>query len=257
MNPTPAPQTNPSALSNPNPIANLLINILLPVLALSWLSKEGDRLWHLGPVLGMSLAVALPVGYGVWHYARTRKANLFSMLGAISVLLTGGLTLMLWQDDGSVHPNAAMLFAIKEASIPLVLSVAVLVSHYTPNSLSRMLLFNPELLDMQRIHSHLNCDSSKQRFQQLVFKGTLYICGAFLLSAALNGAVAWYFLGDLVTDVTDAREHYNAAIGKITGWGFVIIAVPVTIVMIAALLKTLNALEQITGLKRDDLFLPR
>jgi len=111
-----------------HPLANIFINVLIPVLSLSFLSKDGDRPWHLGPGIAMAVALTLPVGYGIWFFAKTRKMNPFSLLGLGSVLLTGGLTLYLWNKDGTVKPHADVLFGLKEASIPLVLGLAILGS---------------------------------------------------------------------------------------------------------------------------------
>jgi len=106
-----------------HPLANILINVIIPVLVLSFLSKDPDlqeklgkavRPWHIGPIYAMIVALALPLGYGIWHFIQTRKPNFFSGLGLISIALTGGLTLYLWNPDGSVKPNAGLLFGIKD-----------------------------------------------------------------------------------------------------------------------------------------------
>ena len=75
-----------------NPLANIMVNILIPVIALSWLSKEGDKAWHVGPVYGMIIAVLMPTIYFVWHFLKTRKVNFYSILGAAGVMLTGSIT---------------------------------------------------------------------------------------------------------------------------------------------------------------------
>ena len=129
-----------------HPLANILINVIIPVLILSYLSKDPElqarlgkiaKPWHIGPLKAMILALALPLGYGVWHFIKTRKGNFFSALGMISILLSGGLTLYLWNKDGTVKPNAGFLFGIKEALIPLVLGIAILTSHRTASPLIR------------------------------------------------------------------------------------------------------------------------
>ena len=68
-------------LPQDHPLANILINVIIPVLILSYLSKDPvlqEKLgkiakpWHIGPLKAMILALALPLGYGAWHYLKTR-----------------------------------------------------------------------------------------------------------------------------------------------------------------------------------------
>lgn len=70
--------------------ANLLMNIVIPTLILTKLSGEE----HLGPTWGLIVALAFPIGYGVRDFAVNKKLNVFSALGVVSVLLTGGLSLL-------------------------------------------------------------------------------------------------------------------------------------------------------------------
>ena len=118
----------PDAASKPpqeNPLTNILVNVLVPIMALTMMSDdpaileklqaEGidakePRPWHLGPVKALIIALALPLCYGLWFFFRHRRLNFFSVVGLTSVLLTGGLTLYLWQEDGSVRSNAPTLF---------------------------------------------------------------------------------------------------------------------------------------------------
>jgi hypothetical protein len=49
-----------------NPLANIFINVLIPVLALSYLSKEPGaaeaKAWHIGPLYALFVALAFPIG---------------------------------------------------------------------------------------------------------------------------------------------------------------------------------------------------
>ncbi|RYD17990.1 MAG: hypothetical protein EOP88_24175 [Verrucomicrobiaceae bacterium] len=172
-----------------HPLANILINVIIPVLILSYLSKDPalqERLgrdvrpWHIGPAKAMILALALPLGYGVWHFIKTRKGNFFSAIGLISVMLSGGLTLYLWKSDGTVKPNAGLLFGIKEALIPLALGVAILVSHRTASPLIRVFLYNDSIFDIPKIERRVAEISAQAEYDRLLL-------GFFTLRSLLKG----------------------------------------------------------------------
>jgi hypothetical protein len=249
-----------------HPLANILINVIIPVLILSYLSKDPElqarlgkiaKPWHIGPLKAMILALALPLGYGVWHYIKTRKGNFFSALGMISILLSGGLTLYLWNKDGTVKPNAGFLFGIKEALIPLVLGIAILTSHRSANPLIRVFLYNDSIFDIPKIESRVAEISAQADYDRLLLGATKLFATSFFLSSLMNlGLAQWFFHGFNAAAV-DALEKYNAIIASVTGWGFAVIGVPIVIFLFFTLRRLLKGLEKLTGLTQDQLMLPR
>ena len=240
-----------------NPLYNFLLNVLLPVLALSVLSKEGDKPWHIGPVWGMVLAVSLPLGYGIWHLAKSRQVNAFSVIGLGSVLLTGGITLLAWRPDGTIHPQAALMFALKEASIPFILGMCVLLSHRTKTPLVRMFLMNPDLFDVPRIEKAVAAREAQPEFDKVLWLAALGFAGSFLISTGLNFWLSMHFLGGVDTAATNAREMYNEKVGQQTFWGFFVIGVPVFIMLFVLIGWLVRRLEKLTGLDRDALLVAR
>ena len=71
------------------------------------------------------------------------------------MLLTGGLTIYLWNKDGTVKPHADVLFGLKEASIPLILGIAVIGSHRTASPLLRVFLYSDSLFDIPKIETRV------------------------------------------------------------------------------------------------------
>ncbi len=256
-----APQT-----TKEHPLANILLNVIVPVLILSYLSKDPDlqarlgkvaRPWHIGPLWAMILALALPLGYGVWHYVKTRKGNFFSALGLISVLLSGGLTLYLWNANGTVKPNAGILFGVKEALIPLVLGVAILTSHRSTTPLIRVFLYNDSIFDIPKIEQRVDQISAQADYDKLLLGATRLFAASFFLSSLMNlGLAQWFFLG-FDANAIDALETYNAIIARLTGWGFAVIGVPILIFLFFTLRSLLKGLGKLTGYKDDELMLPR
>ena len=118
-----------------NLFLNLIFNIALPSLVLSKLSTPE----RMGPVAGLVVALAFPLGYGVWDYAKRRHANFISIIGLASVLLTGGL--------GLLHISV-FWFAVKEGVVPAIIGLAVLFSLKTKTPLVRALLYNEQVIDV-------------------------------------------------------------------------------------------------------------
>jgi hypothetical protein len=249
-----------------HPIANIFINVLIPVLALSYLSKDPEfqqalgkavRPWHIGPTNALCVALILPIGYGVWHFVKTRKANFFSALGLFSVLLTGGLTIFLWNKDGTVKPNADVLFGLKEASIPFILGFAVIGSHFTSTPLLRVFLYSDSLFDIPKIENRIDEINGREPYNKILFQATLLFAGSFFISTLMNFGLALYFLGDLDHAAANARELYNTRVAKLTGWGFAVIGIPILVFLFFTLRKLLKDLGKLTGFKDEQLMLPR
>jgi len=249
-----------------HPLANILINVLIPVLALSYLSKDPEfqksigktpQLWHIGPNKALIVALIFPIGYGIWYFVKTRKANFFSALGFLSVLLTGGLTIYLWNQDGTVKPHADILFGIKEASIPLMLGLAVIGSHYTSSPLLRTFLYTDSIFDIPKIEARVDEIGKQTDYRRVLWGATLLFAASFFLSMVLNFGLAVYFLHDLDHTAKNAREMFSERLGKVTGYGFLVIGVPILFFLFFTLQRLLKGLGRLTGMKDNDMMLPR
>ena len=248
-----------------HPLANIVLNVIVPVLVLTYLSKDPavqqqlgkvPKPWHIGPLWAMALALCVPLGYGIWHYVRTRKANFFSALGLVSVLLSGTLTLYLWNHNGTVKPNAGFLFGIKEALIPMVLGVAILASHRSASPLIRVFLYNEAIFDIPKIEARVAEIAAQDRYDRLLLGATRLFATSFLLSAVFNLCLAnWLFRGFDSTAI-NALENYNAIVGKVVGWAFAIIGLPVIVFLFFTLRRLLKGLGDLTGFTDEEMMQP-
>ena len=55
-----------------SPLTNIMINVLIPVIVLSQMSKDpmmvdDPKMWHLGPYKALLVALLIPLGYGIFH----------------------------------------------------------------------------------------------------------------------------------------------------------------------------------------------
>ena len=246
--PDPAPVVSPLPPAKPapkpeNPLANLLLNVLIPVVILSNLNKEGD-FPQLGPKGSLIAALLFPIGYQIYDYAQRRKWNLFSLIGFISVLLTGGLGLM---------TMSAQVFAWKEAAVPLILAALIFFSHKGKKPLVKTLLLNPDMLDMPKIEAAVSKSNTRAGYERLLWTSTLLLTATMLLSAVLNYFLAMYFLAGK----TPGSPEYTAAIGAQTGWGYLVVGVPSLGMMAFSLLRLFKGLKSLTGLGTDEIMLPR
>ena len=248
---TRAPIASKAATTQENPFVDIAVNVLVPVLVLSYLSKEGDKLWHVGPMWAMFVALAIPIGYGVWHYFKYRQMNVFSLVGLFSVVLTGAITIYLWSGGARVRENAAFLFGIKEAVQPLVLGALLLITHKMSKPLFNVFVYNDTIFDVRRIEAAITEKGTETDYKRLLWKATLLFIGSFLISSVLNLGLAFYFLGDLDPLSDDWRELYNSDVAKITGWGFVVIGVPILVVGGCILWYLVTGLKRLTGLETD------
>ena len=240
-----------------NPFANIVINVLAPVLVLSYLSEEGDKLWHIGPMWAMIVALALPIGYGLWHYVKYRQMNVFSLIGLLSVILTGAITIYLWSGGESVRKHAALLFGIKEAVQPLVLGSLFLITHKMGKPLLNVFLYNDTIFNLPLIEEAIAEKGRAADYKGLLWKSTLLFFGSFLVSSVANLGLAFYFLGDLDPSSADWKQLYNSDVAMITGWGFVVIGVPVVVVSGFILWYLVTGLKRLTGLDTEMILQPR
>ena len=248
-----------------HPLANILLNVIVPVLILTYLSKDPAvqeqlgkiaRPWHIGPLRAMALALSIPLGYGIWHFVKTRKANFFSALGLVSVLLSGTLTLYLWNHDGSVKPNAGFLFGIKEAMIPLVLGIAILASHRSESPLIRVFLYNDAIFDIPKIEERITEISAQDSYDRLLLGATRLFATSFFLSSLMNlGLANWLFAG-FDSSAINALENYNAIVAKVVGWALALIGLPVLVFLFFTLRRLLKGLGDLTGFTDEEMMHP-
>lgn len=250
-NSTMAPAKKPD-----NSLADIFINVIIPVVILSYMSKEEGKLWHLGPIKAMVIALALPLGYGLYHFSKTKKLNMFSAVGLFAILLTGLITIYLFQNDAS-RPHVGTIFGIKEAIQPLVLGSLFLITHRMKTPLLRTFLYNDSLFDIPRIEKKIDENGNTTPYNKLLWRCTLLMFGSFCISAVMNLFLSIYFFQDLAPDAAEWKTRYNEIVGSITGWGFLVIGLPFIVVLGFLLWHLVKSLRQLTGMENDDILIPR
>lgn len=234
-------QTPPSSAAKPprkeNMWANIIVNIAIPTLILMKLSGEGS----LGPTLALIVALAFPIGYGIYDYLQTHKLNFFSAIGVVSIMLTGGMALL------KLPPE---YIAIKEATIPALFGLAVLGSLKTRYPLVKTFMMNPTIMEVDKIQKAVAAKKTEKEFEQALTLSSVILACSFFLSSALNYGLAKYLL---VSE--PGSEAFNAELGKMTAMSLPVITIPTMIVFIGAMIYLFAQIKKQTGLSIDDIMI--
>ena len=231
--------SNLPAPKEENPLLSLLLNIAVPSIVLHQFSERHQ----LGPVWALVVALSIPIAYGLYDWLRRREFNLFSMLGASSVVLTGGLGLI--QAD-------AIWVAIKEASFPLFFAIAILTSTRTARPLVRIFLMSPQIVDVPAIEHALKKHGKEEAFQGLLFRSSAVLSISMLLCAVLSFGVAIYILRS-----EPGTPEFNQELGRMIALGFPIAGIPAMLILLYAFWMLVRGLKTLTGLDTGDIFNPR
>ena len=221
--------------AKPNPLFEIVVTIIVPAVILMQLS--GDS--RLGAMRALVLALAFPVGWGVWDGWRRRKLNWLSVLGVVSTLLTGGI--------GLLELDAQWL-AVKEAAIPGFIGLVVLGSNWTSWPLIRVLVFNPTLFDVDRVQAALEARHNVVPFELRLRTGTMLLAGTFFFSSVMN-----YLLARWVVTSPAGTEAFNEELGRLTLLSYPVIAVPSMLMMMALLYWLARGAKSLTGLALGDM----
>lgn len=246
-------------------MTSILLNIVLPVLILDYCSKgninplerlAGQKLWEIGPLWAMIIALALPIGYGLKTIIVHKKFDLLSGVGIGGVVLTGVISMFVIGQGGSIHQATPWLFSIKEALIPLVLATAVLVSASTPNPLINTFIYTPELFDIKRIEQAISARDKEREYRRLLKQSTWILTGSLIGSSIGNFFLALSFMSPVILFPANQQQvEYNIAIGRITWWGFLIIGVPLLIALLIILTRMVKVLVKLTDIPKAKILL--
>jgi len=209
--------------------------ILLPTLILKKLSGEEQ----LGATLSLILALSLPLAWGIYEFIQSKKVKFIPALGFISILLTGGI--------GLLKLDSAYI-AIKEALIPLVIGIAVLISTKTRSPLVKVFLFNDAVLHVDKVDNALKEKGNKTLFDTVLKNATLMLAASFFLSASLN-----YLLAKILITSPTGTAEFNDQLGSMNLWSYPVIVLPCMIVMIVAMFYIFKNVTKLTGLTLEDI----
>lgn len=236
--------------SRENPLLILLFNFGLPIMILmkgndwigdsliQWLEVPTDS--KVVPSLILVFALLFPFSYGIHDLLKRKKWNIFSILGIINILLTGGI--------GLIPGGTVSMFAIKEAAIPAIIGLVTLFTLRTKKPLVELLLYNPQIFDVEKIEKELKMRDTKSEFKNLLTKCTWLLAVTFLLSAVLN-----YYLSEaiVVTEPFVDQKAFTYEIGQMMTLSYFVIMAPCMLVAGYALWTLIKGIKALTGLNME------
>ncbi|HDZ55635.1 MAG TPA: MFS transporter [Pseudomonas xinjiangensis] len=229
------PISQPVPQHKPRPLVDVLVSILIPSVILMKYSAEDD----LGATQALILALAFPVCWGLFELLRYRKFNFIAVLGVVSVILTGGIGLL------ELDPQ---WLAIKEAAVPGLIGIAVIVSTRTRFPLIRTLIYNDRVLNVQRVNQRLEERGLVEVFEQRLLKATYFLAGTFFFSSVMN-----YSLAKWIVVSPAGTSAFNEELGRMTLVSYPTIAIPSMIMMMAILFYLWRTIHGLTGLKMEEI----
>ncbi len=236
-----------------NPLWNIAFNIVIPILVLNRFDNVLARLQKAGlvlpdffnhpsaiPATALILALMFPLGYFLYDWVEKKKTNFISILGFVGILLTGII---------GVFQLPTGLIAYKEASIPLIIGIAVLATIKSPFPLLKKLLYNPDLMKIEKIDAILAEKNAQPEFDKILVNSSYFLACSFFLSAILN-----FVLAKIIMHSPAGTPEFNAEYSKMLGLSWPVIALPSTIVMGFVLWYLFRSLKRLTGLTVEEMF---
>jgi intracellular septation protein A len=210
-------------------LGNLAFNIIIPVVILTNLSSDE----YLGPAWSIVAALIFPIGFGIWDLKKTAKINPFSVLGIVSVFLTGGISLL---------ELPAEYIAIKEATIPAIIGLAVLFTQRTSKPLLKVFVLSEQIINWQNLNQSLANAGATDLFEKKMAISSYIVAGSFFLSAALN-----YILAKVILVSPPGTSEYTEELGRMTALSYPVIVIPSMLMLITALWYIFSQIKKLTG----------
>jgi hypothetical protein len=219
----------------PRPFVDLIVSIIIPSVIL--MKMSGDD--KLGATNALILALAFPIGYGLYELIVNKKRNVMALLGIVSVLLTGGIGLL---------KIDAQWLAVKEAAIPLCIGIGVVVANKLGYPLVRKLLFNPNIMNIPRIEQNLAENKNTEEFETRLDRANYLFAGTFLFSAIMN-----YVLAKAIVTSESGSSAFNEELGRMTLLSYPVIAIPSMIMMLGIFWYIWRTVNRLTGLSLEEI----
>ncbi|WP_120512115.1 VC0807 family protein [Photobacterium salinisoli] len=219
-----------------NPFTDLIFNVIVPSVVLMKLSGQEQ----LGPVNALILALAFPIVLGGYELIKHKKFNFISLLGFVSVLLTGGIGLLELDNQW---------LAIKEALIPGLIGLVVFVSTFTKYPVVTKMIFNDAVLNLSLIKEKLTQNGKLTEFNKCLAQSNYLFASTFVFSSIMN-----YVLATTIVTSPAGSEAFNEELGEMTLLSYPMIAIPSMLMMFGIFYYVWRSIRRMTNLEANQIF---
>lgn len=216
-------------------VINIEFNIIVPAIIMT----KFDDWFGLDPTIALLLALSFPLIYGAYDFIQARKWNIFSCIGFFSILITGGIGLLKLPSEW---------IPIKEAAVPMIFCVLIILSLFSKRTLLEKFLFNENLMNTKLVYSHIKTVSQKHEFQRIMRIATLMLAASFILSAFLNYILARYTIRSSTSSPSFTKE-----LGTMLALSYPIIVLPCMVVLYGMLRYVVDRLARLSGLSVNEI----
>lgn len=229
-----------------NPIVNILINIIIPVVILrngnDWLDYvKINALNTYGDSFTFLIAILFPFIYFVHDLGQKKDINFISIIGFINVLLTGGIGIF-----GGKLGLSKNWFIIKEGSLPLMIGfILCAISRYKRATFNSVLL-NDIIFDIGKIKNSLS-ENKKSALDNLSFSAGIYLIIGFFTSSIIQ-----FILATQIVTSNPGEPNFNKEVSTMTWISYIAVFLPTVLIVGRGLLKLINGIENLTGLAKED-----
>lgn len=227
--------SNNSNARNNSQFLSLLFNIVIPAIILTKFSSER----YLGPMYGLLVALSFPLFYGLYELIVQKRKDVISVVGFAGVLLSGTISLLKFPPQW---------IAVKEASIPLLIGLIILISTRTSWQLINKIFYNRELLNIDKIESVLSTGVLRSRMKAILSRANMLLACSFFFSAVMN-----FMLAKKIVQSMPGTQQFNEELGRMSVLSFPVIAVPSMIFMIFILWYLFSSLKKLTHLTTSEI----
>ncbi len=226
-----------------NVFISLLCNIVIPVFIL----QKGAKLGFDGAAtISLIVALAFPFIYGIHDYIKNKNKNIVSILGVLNILITGVFAIAEFEGHW---------FAVKEAAIPFILGIGVLISIKLKKPFMRFLIFQSGAFKRELLEEKIKENGNENEFNKQLNFSTSLLSISFFISSALN-----YFLALRIFIIIDQslpsekrKELLNQQIADMNWMGILVISVPLMVFLGFILWDFFRHIKKLSGLSLEEL----